>query len=133
LTPNPAMAFFGDRAVMPFGTPGGDVQSQAMLQVLLNIAVFGMDVQAAVTAPRFATYSFPNSFEPHDYLPGRITIESRIPKKTSETLVALGHDVQPWPEVSWHAGSVCAVVLDKKTGVLAGGADQRRSSYAVGW
>jgi len=133
LTPNPAMAFFGDRAVMPFGTPGGDVQSQAMLQVLLNIAVFGMDVQAAVTAPRFATYSFPNSFEPHDYLPGRITIESRIPKRTFEMLTALGHDVQSWPELSWHAGSVCAVVLDKKTGVLAGGADPRRSSYAVGW
>jgi gamma-glutamyltranspeptidase / glutathione hydrolase len=133
LTPNPAMAFFGDRAVMPFGTPGGDVQSQAMLQVLLNVAVFGMDLQAAVSAPRFATYSFPNSFEPHDYLPGRIMVESRIPKKTTEALAALGHDAQPWPDWSWHAGSVCAVMLDKKTGVLAGGADPRRSSYAVGW
>jgi gamma-glutamyltranspeptidase / glutathione hydrolase len=133
LTPNPAMAFFGDRAVMPFGTPGGDVQSQAMLQVLLNVAVFGMDMQAAVAAPRFASYNFPNSFEPHDYLPGRIVIESRIPKKTTEALAALGHDAQAWPDWSWHAGSVCAVVLDKRTGVLAGGADPRRSSYAVGW
>jgi len=133
LTPNPAMAFFGDRVVMPFGTPGGDVQSQAMLQVLLNVAVFDMDLQAAVSAPRFATYSFPNSFEPHDYLPGRLMVESRMPKKTMDVLATLGHDAQAWPEWSWHAGSVCAVVLDKTTGVLAGGADPRRSSYAVGW
>ena len=31
---------------MPFGTPGGDVQTQAMLQVLLNVFVHGQDVQA---------------------------------------------------------------------------------------
>ena len=30
---------------MPFGTPGGDVQTQAMLQVLLNLSLFGMDLQ----------------------------------------------------------------------------------------
>ena len=59
------------RLVMPFGTPGGDVQPQAMLQVLLNLVVFGMSPQHAVEAPRFATQSFPNSFWPHRYLPGR--------------------------------------------------------------
>jgi gamma-glutamyltranspeptidase/glutathione hydrolase len=133
LTPNPAIAFFGDRAVMPFGTPGGDVQSQAMLQVLLNVAVFGMDMQAAVEAPRFASYSFPNSFAPHDYFPGRLTVEARIPEATTKALKALGHDVQPWPAFSWHAGAVCAVVRDNASGVLAGGADPRRSSHAVGW
>ena len=37
---------------MPFGTPGGDVQTQAMLQVLLNIMHFGMDPQTAIEAPR---------------------------------------------------------------------------------
>ena len=37
LTPNPAIAVLENgRALMPFGTPGGDVQTQAMLQVLLN-------------------------------------------------------------------------------------------------
>jgi hypothetical protein len=46
LTPNPALALKGGKAFMPFGTPGGDVQPQAMLQVFLNINVFGMDPQA---------------------------------------------------------------------------------------
>ena len=34
---------------------GGDVQQQAMLQVLLNALVFDMPPQQAVEAPRFAT------------------------------------------------------------------------------
>src|SRR3989454_6997709 len=38
LTPAPAMAFEDGRP-LPFGTPGGDVQQQAMLQVFLNMAV----------------------------------------------------------------------------------------------
>jgi len=118
---------------MPFGTPGGDVQSQAMLQVLLNVAVFGMDLQAAVEAPRFASFSFPNSFAPHDYYPARLTLEARVPAATAKALSALGHDVQPWPEFSWNAGAVCAVARDNSSGVLTAGADPRRSSYAVGW
>ena len=52
-----------DGAVMPLGTPGGDVQAQALLQVLLNLVVFGLRPQAAVEAPRFATQSFQSS--PH--------------------------------------------------------------------
>ena len=104
-----------------------------MLQVLLNVAVFGMDMQAAVEAPRFASYSFPSSFAPHDYYPGRLNIEARIPEATTKALKGLGHDVQPWPALSWHAGAVCAVVRDNASGVLAGGADPRRSSHAVGW
>src|SRR5438270_10643235 len=46
LTPNPALAIKGNgEQFFPFGTPGGDVQSQAMLQVLLNVFVHGQDVQ----------------------------------------------------------------------------------------
>ena len=37
------------------------MQIQAMLQTFLNLFVFGMGPQAAVEAPRFASYSFPNS------------------------------------------------------------------------
>ena len=70
LTPSPAIAMQPGKMKMPFGTPGGDVQTQAMLQVFLNIHLFGMEVQEAVEAPRVASYSFPSSFEPHAYHPG---------------------------------------------------------------
>ncbi len=79
LTPNPALAIRGGTEFLPFGTPGGDVQTQAMLQVLLNIFVHGQSVQAAIESPRFASYSFPSSFSPYDYYPGRLNIEGRIP------------------------------------------------------
>jgi len=92
-----------------------------------------MDLQAAVEAPRFASFSFPNSFAPHDYYPARLTLEARVPAATTKALQALGHDVQPWPEFSWNAGAVCAVARDNASGVLTAGADPRRSSYAVGW
>ena len=71
---------------MPFGTPGGDVQTQAMLQVFLNIHLFGMEVQEAIEAPRVASYSYPSSFEPHAYHPGLLNMESRIDKATGEAL-----------------------------------------------
>ena len=133
LTPNPALVLRAGRPFMVLGSPGGDVQPQAMLQTLLNIVVFGMDAQEAVEAPRFASYSFPDSFEPHAYHPGRLNIESRIPEETGNTLSKRGHQVHWWPDWVWRAGAVCCIHVDPKTGVLAGGADPRRPSYAVGW
>lgn len=133
LTPNPALARRPGRSLMPFGTPGGDVQCQAMLQTLLNMEVFGMEPQAAVEAPRFATYSFPGSFEPHAYTPGRLVLEGRIEAATGERLAALGHGVEWSPERTWRAGGMCLIAADLETGVLSGAADPRRASYAVGW
>lgn len=132
LTPNPALARRPGKMAMPFGSPGGDVQVQAMLQVFLNIHVFGMDVQEAIEAPRVASYSFPSSFEPHAYHPGRVNLEARIDKGTGETLGRLGHGVEWWSDWTWLAGSVCTVLADFETGILRGGADPRRPSYALG-
>ncbi len=133
LTPNPAMAFKGGRVYMPFGTPGGDVQCQAMLQVFLNINVFGMSPQAAVEAPRFAGYSFPGSFEPHPYFPGRLQVEAAIAEESGDALRGLGHEVHEWEDMTWLAGAVCTIVNDHKNGVYHGGADPRRPSYVLGW
>jgi gamma-glutamyltranspeptidase / glutathione hydrolase len=133
LTCAPAMALRDGKAFMPFGSPGNDVQPQAMLQVFLNLNVFGMDLQAAVEAPRFATYSFPASSEPHAYYPARLNLEQRIAGTTGDALAALGHDVKWWPDLEWRAGAVCVVRLNPDTGILEGGADPRRLSYALGW
>jgi gamma-glutamyltranspeptidase / glutathione hydrolase len=133
LTPSPALALGPDGRAIPFGTPGGDVQAQAMLQVLLNRIVFGMDPQTAVEAPRFATYSFPDSFEPHSILPGRLLLESRLPQTLADQLAHVGHDVQWWPDWTWKAGAVCMIDSNPKIGLHHAGADPRRSSYALGW
>ncbi len=133
LTPSPALVLKKGRLFTPLGSPGGDMQPQAMLQVLLNIQVFGMDVQSAIEAPRFASFSFPDTFEPHAYYPGRLQLESRIAQETGDELARLGHDVRWWDESTGKAGSVCAIVADHKNGVLHGGADPRRPTYVLGW
>lgn len=131
LTPNPAMVVTRDGGVMPFGTPGGDVQTQAMLQVLLNVFQFGMEVQDAIEAPRVASYSFPSSFAPFEYFPGRLAVEGRIDAATRDDLAARGHRIQAWPDWTWLAGSVEAILADPATGLKAAGADPRRPAYAV--
>lgn len=131
LTPNPALLVTGDGGVMPFGTPGGDVQTQAMLQVLLNVVHFGMDLQGAIEAPRVASYSFPSSFAPFEYFPGRLAVEGRIERATRDELAARGHAVRDWPDWTWLAGSVEAILTDPGTGLIAAGADPRRPAYAI--
>jgi gamma-glutamyltranspeptidase/glutathione hydrolase len=130
LTPAPAMAFRGGKLLMPFGTPGGDVQQQAMLQVFLNIVAHGFLPQAAVEAPRVATRSFPDSFWPHTHSPGVVEAERLVPAETRGALEALGHAVANWPDRDWRAGAVCAVLVGPDGARLAG-ADPRRGSHAI--
>jgi gamma-glutamyltranspeptidase / glutathione hydrolase len=117
--------------VMPFGTPGGDVQIQAMLQVVLNVMHFGMDLQSAIEAPRVASYSFPSSFAPFQYFPGRLAVEGRIDKAVRDALAARGHTIQDWADWTWLAGSVEAIKTDPESGLIAAGADPRRPAYAI--
>jgi gamma-glutamyltranspeptidase/glutathione hydrolase len=133
LTPNPAMAMRKGEFLMPFGSPGGDLQPQGMLQVLLNHLVFGMDIQQAVEAPRFITRNFPDSFEPHTYYPGRLDLEQSIGQPTGDALGALGHKVRWLPDLSLKTAGICAVSADLKEGRLYGGADPRRTGRAMGW
>lgn len=133
LTTNPFILFEDGRPVMPFGTPGADVQPQAMLQFLLNVVEFGMDPQEAAEAPRLATYSFPLTADPHPYNPNLLKVEERVGEATLAELAARGHDVAPWPD--WHpaAGSVCGIWIDRARGTLTAGADPRRVAYALAW
>ena len=133
LTPNPALAIKGGDRFLPFGTPGGDVQTQAMLQVLLNVFVHGQDVQTAIESPRFASYSYPSSFAPYDYYPGRLKIEARFAEAVIAELARRGHKIQRWPDWIWLAGAVCAIDVDRRRGMIEAGADPRRAAYALGW
>lgn len=116
--------------LMTFGCPGGDHQTQANLQLMLNILVFGMNLQEAIEAPRFATDSVPNSFYPHEYFPARLSLEPGFDRAVIDALRQLGHDVA--------RSEVCgegAVVTrrDPETGVISAGADPRRPGYALSW
>jgi len=132
ITLTPTLVLKGGEPFMVLSTPGGDNQDQALLQVLLNIIEFGMNPQEAVEAPRFDTQHYVSSFDDHEFLPGSLNVESRVGLKTIQELSQKGHKVKTQSE--WGTLSAPTVIVyDAKTGVAAGGADPRRSRYAVAW
>ena len=133
LTPNPAMVITPGKLAMPFGAPGGDTQAQGMLQVLLNHVVWGMNIQEAIEAPRAVTHSYPMTFEPHTYHPGRLSVEGRIPADVRDDLSSRGHQIEVLDDLSIDVAGVCAISADLQTGLLSGGADPRRAARAMGF
>ena len=128
------MAFRDGRPFLVFGTPGGDIQPQAMLQVLLNVVDFGIELQTALEKDRVHSYSFPNSFWPHTYRPGALDIEPGLSEQVAADLSKRGHQVRrltPWDR--HRSSGVCAIQIGSEPGLLIGAADSRRESYAVGW
>jgi gamma-glutamyltranspeptidase/glutathione hydrolase len=122
---------------MVFGTQGGDQQDQWTLQVFLNLAEYGMEVQEAIEAARFSSAHFPSSFYPHGKAPGALRVEGRLPEAVRAELAARGHVLEV--EDDWVAGDVLAIVVDGERECLRGGADprgevsRRMPSYAIGW
>lgn len=129
VTLSPTLVTQTGRFVMELSTPGGDNQDQALLQVLLNVIEFGMEPQQAVEAARFQTEHFYSSFGNHEFVPGKLNLENRIPRSTVEALTALGHKVNVSGE--WSNSSAPTLIL-LQNGVLSGGADIRRARYVFG-
>jgi gamma-glutamyltranspeptidase / glutathione hydrolase len=133
LTPNPGLIMRDGAVYAPYGTPGLDVQPQAMVQLVVNLLDFGMEPQAAIEAPRVASYSFPASSHPHPYDPGLVRAEGRIAPDVLADLARRGHRVERWADWSAQAGALCTIVADRERGFLTGAADPRRMAYAMGW
>ncbi|MEO3388092.1 gamma-glutamyltransferase [Mesorhizobium sp. CAU 1741] len=131
LTPNPGL-MIGPDGLMAYGTPGGEVQSQAMLQFLMAHLHRGIDLQAAVEEPRWASYAVPATEDPHPAQPGVVHVEQPLSDRIAPRLRELGHDAKPWPQRAALAGGICAIGRDMASGVLSGAADPRRLSYAMG-
>jgi len=129
VTLSPTMILKDGQPYIAMSTPGGDNQDQAMLQVLLNILVFGMSPQEAAEAPRFQTEHFYSSFAFHDFVPGRVNLEGRFPRSTADALRAKGHLIEM--KGDWSNGSAPTVIrIDG--GVLDGAADPRRGRFIFG-
>ena len=85
--------------------------------------------QAAVEAPRFQTEHFYSSFAGHEFVPGRLNLEGRMPKSTIDALASLGHRVTIAGDWS---NSSAPTVIWVHDGVLNGGADPRRARFIFG-
>ena len=116
---------------MILGSPGGDDQIMRTMQTLLNMIEFGMNVQQAIEAPRWATRSFPASPFPHTMYPGDLSVEARVAEPVRQALIARGHKLRA--SGAWTMGANAAIVVDLKTGALSAGADPRTDAYAWAW
>ena len=129
-TINPALALRDGKPYMVFGTPGADTQPQAQLQFFLNVVEFGMHVQQALEQPSIVSTGFRSSYYPHEAA-GTLQIPNSIPKHVLDELATMGHklDVRNVRGV----GSVKAIIVHPKTGVLMGGVSPTRYSYVVAY
>ena len=107
-----------EQAYMSFGLMGGGVQAQGHVQFLLNHLVFGMDVQAAIDAPRFRHYDRQ-----------RVALEAPIGDGVRNALTAMGHMLIDQPPIAF-GGAQAIIKLPRG---YAGGSDPRKDGMAVGY
>jgi len=131
-TLTPTIVLKGGKPFLAISTPGGDSQDQQILNVLLEMIVFGKDVQEAIEAPRVNSLHPFGSFDTHPSEPGVLEIEDRVPKAVRDALTARGHTLKVLGPYSMSTG-VVAVGVNPETGTLRGGADVRRERYIFGW
>ena len=101
------------------GSPGGPTIITTVVNALVGVIDFGLDIQAAVNAPRFH----------HQWLPDGLLIEDRISPDTIRLLEAKGHKLKVRP--FWGDGECIAV--DPVTGERLGASDGRNNGKAVGY
>jgi len=120
-TLSPAMVTRNGRPWLTFGTPGGDGQTQTLIQVLHNIQFFGMTPQEAIDAPRIRR--LPN---------GSLAVEERISSATLEELATRGYNVLTRVGLTAEFGGAQAILIDPN-GFLTTGADRRREAWALAY
>jgi gamma-glutamyltranspeptidase len=130
-TMNAPMVMHDGRPWMVFGTPGADNQVQVNFQVLVACAVFGMDPQQALEAPRW-TSSQPGQESNHPHGGGDVlTVERGLGEATIAALRQRGHEVKVVADLEG-ACSVAAIRL-LPSGVRMAASDPRRDGWAGAW
>jgi gamma-glutamyltranspeptidase/glutathione hydrolase len=132
VTLSPTVVLKDGKPFLVLSTPGGDNQDQSLIQVLLNIVAFGMNVQEAVEAPRFQTLHLVSSFDDHRFNPGVLNLEDRIIKEVRDDLASRGHKVELQPAFG-NPSAPTVIRFYGESGVIEAGADPRRGRYAVAW
>lgn len=116
----PALMRKGDQ-VIGFGIMGGYNQAQAHAQFVSNIVDFGMNIQAALGAPRFTKLTFGGC---------DVMIESRVPAEVRHQLSEKGHRLKVVDAYSLVMGRGNAVTRDEH-GVNYGASDPRADGEAI--
>ncbi len=103
------------------GSPGGRTIINTVLQTIVNVIDFNMDVSEAIAAPRVH----------HQWLPNRLTIEKfGVSPETLRLLEMFGHNVR-LSGSSRSQGRAMGIMIDPATGLREGAADPRSDDGAA--
>lgn len=111
-----------DERRIAFGIMGGYNQAQAHVQFVSNLVDHGMNLQAALEAPRFTKLTFGGC---------DVMIESRFPSAVREELMRRGHVLQLLGDYSGTVGGGQAVMRDNRLRVHFGASSPRKDGAAV--
>ena len=109
------------KVFMVLGAPGGSRIISGVLQVILNVVDFHMNVQDAVDWPRFH----------HQWMPDHLYLEKGISPDTTAILREMGHKIAPYDNTNPVVARVEAIV--NSNGWLQGAADGRGNAKAEGY
>jgi gamma-glutamyltranspeptidase/glutathione hydrolase len=121
-TLSPLLVLRDGRFAFTVGTPGGDGQTQSLLQVVNALLMFGMTPQQAVEAARFRAG---NGLQ--------LSLEDRIPADVIRELEARGHVVRVISGWTSTFGGAQMIMVDPRSGTLVAAADPRREAYALAY
>jgi len=117
----PTIVLRGGKLFMMLGAPGGPRITNAVLQVILNVADFHMNIQDAVDWPRFH----------HQWMPDQLYLEQGISPDTISILRAMGHKIATMEGTASVIARVEAILSEN--GWLKGAADGRGNAKAEGY
>lgn len=104
---------------MVIGSPGGRAIINIVLQTILDVVDFGMNIFEAINAPRFH----------HQWLPDQIKIEKwGTTMDTIKILKKMGHDIDWYDSTK---GRVMGIAIDQETGFKMGAGDPRSPDRGV--
>lgn len=112
----PALLFKNGEPYAATGSPGGPRIINSVLQVILNVVEFDMNIQEAVSRPRFH----------HQWLPDRTLTEAGISMDTRRILESMGHEIVLTPRSGNRTIGATQSLMIAPTGERLGGVDTRR-------
>jgi gamma-glutamyltranspeptidase/glutathione hydrolase len=118
----PTLVMRGGRPQIAIGTPGGRTILQLTPQILTNMIDFHMNIQKAISSPRFSLV-----------IPDLLLVEPGIPASVRNQLSAMGHKVYVEPELGNAHGLTIEYGPDGNPVRFTGGSDPRGEGAAIGY
>ena len=120
----PTIVLKDDKPYLIVGSPGGSTIITTVLQVIMNVIDFNMNIQEAVNAPRFH----------HQWYPDKIYLEKFcVTEDVAENLVKKGYTLANRNKTFRILGSAQAIMIDNDNKIIYGATDPRRNGKAEGY